>query len=224
MLVLAAAAAAIRVAAASDLQFALPEIAAACKGAEAQISYGSSGSFYAQITNGAPIDVYLSADVSYPRRLVEAKLAKHVFPYATGRLVLWSATLDVSVGSRALLAPNVRKVAIANPDHAPYGRAAVAALRSLGIYERVQPKLVFGENVGQAAQFAESGNVDAALLPLSLMAKMKGHFQEIPKDAYPALEQGGAIVRDGPGARAFVECLTGPAGRAVLQQYGFGVP
>lgn len=213
MLVLAAA---IQIAAASDLQFALPEIAAQCKGVEARISYGSSGLLATQIANGAPVDVFLSADVEYAR-----KLKRDDFVYAVGRLVLWSPSVDVSKGVRVLLEPAVKRVAIANPDHAPYGRAAVAALRSAGVYEGVKEKLVFGENVGQAAQFAESGNVEAALLPMSLMSKMKGRYQ--PVDA-PGLEQGGAIVHDSPAARAFVACLTGPAGRAVLQRYGFGLP
>src|SRR4051812_1080664 len=165
-----AAAVAIRVAAASDLQYALPQLA--CPGVEARISYGSSGSFYAQITNGAPIDVYLSADIAYPRKLAAAKLTNRVFAYAVGRLVLWSSSIEVDKGLRVLLDPAVRRVAIANPDHAPYGRAAVAALRSNNLYDRIQPKLVFGENVSQAAQFAESGNADAALLPLSLVGKL----------------------------------------------------
>ncbi|MCA1828582.1 MAG: molybdate ABC transporter substrate-binding protein [Myxococcales bacterium] len=211
-----AAAVAIQVAAASDLQFALPEIAAGCKGVDARISYGSSGLLYAQIVNGAPIDVYLSADVAYPR-----KLAKDVFVYAVGQLVLWSSKIEVDKGPRALLDRGVRRVAIANPDHAPYGRAAVEALKALGIYDQVQPKLVFGENVGQAAQFAESGNVDAALLPLSHALRMQGRYQQI---AHPGLEQGGAILSSKPAARAFVECLTGPGGRAILQRHGFGVP
>lgn len=207
-------AAAIQIAAASDLQFALPEIAARCEGVEARISYGSSGLLAAQIGNGSPVDVFLSADVAYAR-----KLKGDVFVYAVGRLVLWSASVDVSKGLRVLL--GVKRVAIANPDHAPYGRAAVAALRSAGVYEAVKDKLVFGENVGQAAQFAESGNVDAALLPLSLALRLHGRHQEV--DA-PRIEQGGAIIHDSPAARAFVTCLTGPAGRTVLQRYGFGLP
>jgi molybdate transport system substrate-binding protein len=209
-------AAAIQIAAASDLQFALPGIAAACKGVEARISYGSSGLLHTQIANGAPIDVYLSADIDYPR-----KLGKGVFVYAVGHLVVWSASLDVAKGASVLVEAAVKRVAIANPDHAPYGRAAVAALRSAGVYDAVKPKLVFGENVAQTAQFAESGNADAALLPLSLALRLHGRYREI---AAPRIEQGGAIVRDSPAARAFVECLTGPTGRAVLQRYGFGVP
>lgn len=228
----------LRVAAAADLQFALEEIAAAWQkqapGREARVSYGSSGNFFAQISNGAPFDLYLSADMSYPRKLVEAGLGLKgsEFDYAIGRLVVWvpkASPLDVGkLGIKTLLDPKVRRIAIANPGHAPYGKAAVAALRSLGVYPAAQQKLVFGENVAQAAQFVQSGNADAGLLPLSLALaptlQREGRFWLVPEDAYPTMEQGGVVVAASPNAaaaRIFAAYLTGPEGRATFERYGF---
>src|SRR4029450_2519889 len=163
-------------AAASDLQSALPAIAARFEknaGGKVTLTFGSSGNFFAQIQNGAPFDVYLSADVDYPKRLEDVGLAEpgSRYEYARGRLVLWArrdAGIDVSRGLSILADSRVRRIAIANPDHAPYGRAAVAALRADGLYDRVRSKLVVGENISQAAQFAESGSADAGLIALSL--------------------------------------------------------
>jgi molybdate transport system substrate-binding protein len=228
----------VRIAAAADLEFALYEIVAAYKAkapdCELRVSYGSSGNFFAQISNGAPFDLFLSADMSYPRKLVEGGLAQKgsEFSYAIGRLVVWvpkAARLDLTkLGIKALLDPSVRRIAIANPEHAPYGKAAVAAMRSLGIYEAVRPKLVFGENVAQAAQFVQSGNADAGILPLSLALaptlQREGRYWPVPESAYPRMEQGGAIVassRNVQAAKAFVAYLTGSEGRAILERYGF---
>src|ERR1035438_9604198 len=154
------------VAAAADLRFALDELVlqfrAAHPAEDLAITYGSSGNFFAQIQNGAPFDVFLSADVDYPRRLVAASLASKdsLSLYGAGRIVVWvpaGSPLDpAALGIHALEAASVRHIAIANPQHAPYGRAAVAALRSLGVYDRVAPKLVLGENIAQAFEFVES--------------------------------------------------------------------
>ena len=230
----------LQVAAAADLKFALGEIVELYQretpGVEVRTSFGSSGGFYAQIANGAPFDLFLSADLSYPQRLEDAGLVLPGtrFNYAIGRLVLWvslASKLQLDQGPRALLDPTVQWVAIANPAHAPYGKAGVAALRSLGVYEAVKERLVYGENVSQAAQFVQSGNADVGILPLSLALaptmSREGRYWLLPADSYPRMEQGGVVLRAArwpDAARAFAGFLTGPKGRAVLERYGFGIP
>jgi molybdate transport system substrate-binding protein len=222
------------VAAAADLNFALPEIArqfhAAAPAVELQIAYGSSGNFFAQIGNGAPFDVFFSADVAYPRKLAAAGVAPEnsVFTYAVGRLVVWVPAASPLDPATALRDASVHRVAIANPRHAPYGRAAQAALRSLGLYQSVQPKLVLGENVAQALQFVESGAADTGIVALSLAlappVRARGRYWEIPLDAYPRMDQGGIVLKDSPAARDFRAFLLSAAGRRILKQYGFFVP
>jgi molybdenum ABC transporter molybdate-binding protein len=137
------------------------------------VTYGSSGNFFAQIQNGAPFDLLFSADIGYPRKLAEEGLgADDVFLYAIGRIVVWvSKDSPVAVdklGIKALLEPSIRKIAVSNPEHAPYGRAAVAAMKALNIYDQVAPRLVYGENIAQTAQFVQSGAADVGLLPLAV--------------------------------------------------------
>ncbi len=227
----------VRVAAAADLRFALEEIVAAFEADHADVdvavSYGSSGTYYAQLQRGAPYDVFLSADVSYPRQLDDEglTLAGSTFTYAVGRIVLWvrnDSSLDVSRGFGVLLDPSVAHVAIANPEHAPYGRAAEAALASAGVLDWVRPKLVLGENVSQTMQFAQSGSAAAGIVALSLaMAPTvvgDGRYWEVPLDLYPRMEQGGTILKsagDPDAARAFTAFLQGDAGRAILRRFGF---
>lgn len=230
----------IAVAAAADLKFALDEIVAAFSderhGVMVSVTYGSSGSFFAQLARGAPFDVFLSADAEYARRLIDAGHALDpAFPYAVGRLALWalrSTGLDVEGSGIAVLGdPRVRRVAIANPRHAPYGRAAEAALRSLGFYERVADKIVIGEDVAQAAQFVQSGAAEVGLVALSLASgpklRAQGVYWRVPEGAHPRLEQAGVIMRttlNANAARAFRDFVVGSHGRAVLERYGFGLP
>jgi len=224
----------VTVAAAADLDFALPEIAAqfrrANAGVQLDIAYGSSGNFYSQIANGAPFDVFLSADAAYPRQLAAARHAPEnsVFPYAVGRLAVWVPATSALDPATALGDPSVKHIAIANPLHAPYGRAAEAALRSLGLYAAVAPKLVLGENVAQTLQFVESGAADAGVVALSLAlapaARAHGRYWEIPPSAYPRLEQAGIVLGDSPAAREFRAFLLSPAARRILKQNGFSVP
>jgi molybdate transport system substrate-binding protein len=230
----------VRIAAASDLKFALDEIIARVEEAHPEIAvtttYGSSGTFLSQILNGAPFDLYLSADLAYPRGLVEQGLASEedLFPYAVGRLVLWTGDggpIDPDDGLDALTAPEVRRVAIANPEHAPYGVAAVEALRSAGVLDEVEPKLVLGENVAQAAEFVQSGNADAGIVALSLVKsdplRGVGSWAEVPLDAYPRLDQGGVVLgtaRDPEAARVVRDAMLGPEGTAILARYGFALP
>ena len=226
------------IAAASDLQTALPDIARQFEhrtGIKTTVTFGSSGNFFAQIQNGAPFDVFLSADADYPRRLAQTG---HVEPatlyaYATGRLVLWTrndSRLDVTKGLTALTDPHVRHVAVANPSVAPYGRAAVAALHSAGIFAAIEPKLVNAENVSQAAQLAQSGNADAALIGHALAVgpalRDMGRFVEIPARLHPPITQADAVVSSSQNkqvARDFVGYLKSAAAKQTLRSYGFDV-
>jgi molybdate transport system substrate-binding protein len=230
----------VRVAAASDLQFALEEVAEALATADPpvnlSVTYGSSGTFYQQILNGAPFDVYLSADLTYPEGLVEAGLAEpgDLFGYAVGRLVLWAphgSPADVSAGLAGLTDPAVRQVAIANPAHAPYGAAAVAAMQTAGVYDEVSGKLVFGENVSQAGEFAASGNAQVAIIALALILstplEAEGEYVEVPLESFPRLDQGGVVLSraaDIDAARVLRDYLVGPEGVAILESYGFFLP
>jgi molybdate transport system substrate-binding protein len=227
------------VAAASDLQAALPAIAAQFEkdtGQKVTLTFGSSGNFFAQIQNGAPFDVFLSADVDYPRRLVGAGLAERgsLYEYARGRLVLWTrrdSGIDVARGLAVLAGDHVRRIAVANPEHAPYGRAAVAALRAERLYDRVAGKLVIGENISQAAQFAQSGSADVGLIALSLALsptlEESGVYADVPDTLYPPIQQAAVVIaasRQKPLARRFVEALEKPEIARILQSYGFAVP
>jgi molybdate transport system substrate-binding protein len=230
----------VRIAAASDLKFALDEIVALVAEEQPEVevttTYGSSGTFLSQIVNGAPFDLFLSADLAYPQELVAQGLASEedLFPYAVGRLVLWAGDggrLDPDDGLAGLAAPDVRRVAIANPEHAPYGVAAVEALRSAGVFDEVEPKLVLGENVAQAAEFVQSGNADAGIVALSLVKsdplRDVGSWVEVPLDAYPRLYQGGVVLgsaRDPDAARLVRDAMLGPEGAAILARYGFSLP
>jgi molybdate transport system substrate-binding protein len=228
----------LRIAAASDLQFALPDLAAQYDkqtGVKLAITYGSSGNFFAQIQNGAPFDLFLSADVSYPHKLVVEQLAdvSSLEIYAVGHLVLWlpsDSPLDPSAGLKILLDPRIQKIAIANPEHAPYGRAAVAALRATDLYDRVKPKLVFGENISQTAQFVQTGSAQAGLLAYSLTfspAMKSGKFFAIPADKYPTIEQAAVLLSasaNKQAAMSFLAFLKTPTARAALERYGFFLP
>lgn len=230
----------VRVAAAADLNAALGAVIARfaeSHDVDVTVSYGSSGTFYAQLLNHAPFDMFFSADLEYPNQLASRGLTlpQSEFTYAVGRLVLWaprSSPLDIEhQGLQALTAASVAHVAIANPEHAPYGRAAVAAMEAAGVYDRVRPKLVLGENVAQAMQFVQSGAADAGLVALSLAlapsVKDAGRTFEIPVGTYPRMEQGGTILRwaeDPDAARALRGFVLSEDGRALLKQYGFFLP
>jgi molybdate transport system substrate-binding protein len=228
------------IAAAADLSFVFPEIAAQYKkqtGDDVKLSFGSSGNLTTQIQNGAPFDIFFSADEDYPKQLIEKGLAEKdtLYRYAIGRLVLWmpsDSNLDLrKLGIMALLSPSVKKIAIANPQHAPYGRAAEAALKYFEIYDQVAAKLVLGENVSQAAQFVESGNAQAGLIALShaLSPAMngKGQYWTVPVDAYPPLNQAAVVLtgsKEKSAARKFLDFLRTREATSLLSRYGFTLP
>jgi molybdate transport system substrate-binding protein len=224
---------ALHVAAAADLRFALESLAPAFRtqsGAELRATYGSSGNLYAQISNRAPYDLFLSADAEYPRRLAREGVARadSVFVYGFGRLVVWVPAASPLDPAAALRAPSLRRLAIANPRHAPYGRAAEAALRSLHLYDALQPKLVYGDNVMQALEFVRSGAADAGIVALALALAPpltgQGRYWEIPHDAYPAMEQAGVILKPSAAALRFRTFLLVAQGRAALERFGFALP
>jgi molybdate transport system substrate-binding protein len=234
-------AAELTVAAAADLKFAFDELVAGFHtnqpAIKVKVSYGSSGNFYAQLQNQAPFDLYFSADIEYPRKLAQTghALDTNVFLYAVGRIVVWTpktSPVDVErLGIQSLSAPSVKKIAIANPKHAPYGVAAVAAMKSLKVYEKAGPRLVFGENIAQTAQFVQSGAADIGIIALSLaiapQMRDSGRHWEIPLDAYPRMEQGGIILngtKEAAAARAFRDFVLDEHGRAVLKRHGFFLP
>ena len=228
------------VAAAADLKFAFDDVVKAFNekypATKVSITFGSSGNFFTQLPNGAPFDLFFSADIQYPKNLADAGLTTDaVFPYSIGQLVIWvpkNSPIDVKkLGIRALLESTVSKIAIANPEHAPYGRAAVAALKTLQVYDQIKPKLVFGENIAQTAQFVQSGAADIGILALSLAIAPKmteaGNYWEVPLDDYPKLEQGGVILKSTKhleSALAFRDFVLSEPGRAILKRYGFFLP
>jgi molybdate transport system substrate-binding protein len=225
------------IAAASDLKYALDEIVAQFREdhpqAEIQVIYGSSGRFRAQIAHGAPFDLYFSADIAYPRALHAAGFAaSEVIPYAYGRLVVWSVRHPPTALELSRLdQPEIRRIALANPRHAPYGQRAREALEHAGIWSRIQPKLAFAENIAHAAQFVESGAADAGLIALSLalhprMQELGGYWL-IPADWHEPLEQGFIITRraaQNPLAHAFAEYMVGEHAGDVMRRYGFVLP
>jgi molybdate transport system substrate-binding protein len=229
----------VRIAAAADLKFAMDELAKEFEsktGTKVDITTGSSGNFFAQIQSGAPFDLFFSADMDYPKKLEAVGLAdpETFREYGVGKIVIWApsgAVIDVAKdGWNALLDGAVQKIAIANPAHAPYGRAAVAALQKAGIYEQIKTKLIYGENISQAAQFVQSGNAQAGIIALSLAVSSGmrgGKIWEIPAKMYPPIEQGAVVLkssRNRNAASAFLEFVTSAAGIEILERNGFATP
>ncbi len=230
----------ISIAAASDLNFAFKEIVGEFEkktGNTVKLSLGSSGNFFAQLSNGAPFDLYFSADIGYPRKLEEAGLAEPgtLYMYAVGRIVIWvpkGSPIDVgSLGIKALQHSSVKKIAIANPKHAPYGRAAVAAMEHDKVYDAVKDKLVLGENISQTAQFIQTGGADIGIIaPSPAVApamKTTRKVWGVPLESYPKLWQGTGFFKWAEAlktARAFLDYVKSPEGAAVFKRYGFFLP
>lgn len=203
----------LRVAAAADLEPVLPAILdqfSAQTGIHTEVSYKSSATLATSIINGAPFDLFLAADLSFPQKVISAGLAEESapLPYARGTLVLWtnndSPFHQLSID--ALGSPKLKSIAIANPEHAPYGRAAEAALKQMGLYEKLKPKLVIGENIAQAAQYAASGNAELGLISLTSAVtpamRKAGRYVLIPPGDYPPIVQGAVVVKNSPDSQA----------------------
>jgi len=227
----------ITIAAAADLKFAMDEIVSGFRSANpeatVEVVYGSSGKFHTQIRQGAPYDLYFSADIDFPRRLADDGFAASpVHPYAVGRIVLWSATRDAStMRLEDLGAAEFRRIAIANPRHAPYGQRAEEALRAAGLWGALQGRLVYGESVAHAAQFVQSGNAQVGIIALSLAMSpelaARGGYALVPESLHAPLEQGFIITRraqDTELASRFARHMQGVTSRATLQRYGFVLP
>ena len=231
----------ISVAAASDLKYVLEEVIREFQELHPHIvvkaTFGSSGNFYTQISNGAPFDIFLSADTSYPQKLIEQGVAipESLFVYAIGRIVLWvrqDSALNVErEGIASLRNPNIKKLAIANPVDAPYGRAAEAALHHFDVYEDLKDRLVLGENVTQAAQFVETEAADVGIIAVSLAIAVplrdKGRQWPFPTDSYPTLEQGGVILsatQERSACDLFCAYMRSERGREVFKRYAFALP
>jgi molybdate transport system substrate-binding protein len=227
------------VAAAADLRPALEEIATSFKsssGIALRVSYGSSGNFFQQLQNGAPFDAFLSANVDYPKKLADAGLtvSDSYYEFARGSIVLmvpYDSKLDLSEGLHILLTPTVKKIAIANPSHAPYGQAAVAAIKSTGIYDWAAPHLVNGENVSQAASFVLSGAAEVGIVAKSLAlapaAAKQVKFVDVPAKDYPPLLQAMVVLKSSKNQRdamRLVDYMRGERAKMILKQYGFEVP
>ncbi len=235
----------ITIAAAADLKFALDEIVVLFEKAHpadrVETIYGSSGKFQAQIRQGAPFDLYFSADIAYPRALKEEGFAaSEVQPYAVGRIVLWSPLRDAGKITLTDLAdPTIQKIAIANSKHAPYGKRAEEALKASGVWEKVEAKLVYGENIAQTAQFVQTGNAQVGIIALSLALSpelvkqacpelgRRCGYALIPDKLHQPLEQGFIITKHAAGnplAQAFASFMAGKEARMVMTRYGFALP
>jgi molybdate transport system substrate-binding protein len=228
----------ITVAAAADLQFAMQDIATRFQketGKTVKLTYGSSGNFFQQIQNGAPFDIFFSANLDYAKKLDAAGLTEpgSYYQYAKGKIVIWvpkESKLDLTPGLKAFLDPSVKKIAVANPQHAPYGQAAVAAMQNQNVYEKVKDRFVLGENISQTASFVVSGSADVGIVALSLALspnmKDKGRYVEVPADEYPPIEQACVILgssKNKETARQFMAFIKTSAIADVLRSYGFDV-
>jgi molybdate transport system substrate-binding protein len=227
------------IAAAADLQFALQDVAQRFEqssGSKVKLIFGSSGNFATQIENGAPFDLFFSADVGYPKKLDADGLIVpgSIYHYASGKIVLWTrkdSKLDINRGLDLLLDPSVKKIAIADASHAPYGKAAVEALKHAGLYDKVSSKFVVGENISQTANFAASGAADVGIIALSLalapQLSEKGLYWLIPEQDYSPIEQATAILKSSHQqelAGRFLKFMQSPEIADLMHRYGFSLP
>lgn len=226
----------VKVAAAADMKYLMPELVTNYKRlhpkANIEVNYGSSGMFFQQISNGASFDLYFSADNSYPQMLKEQGFVDgNVITYAFGTLVLYSSTIDISKGIQVLKEETIKKIAIANPKHAPYGKRAEECLHYYGLYETVQNKLVFGDNIVQTAQFALTGNADVALIALAIAMspelQSKGEYVLLDTKSYKPVEQACVLLKSwqsNPEAAKFMKYILSAESKPLFEKYGFIVP
>jgi molybdate transport system substrate-binding protein len=224
----------LRIAAAADLQPLLPSLLSQFEqqtGIHAEASFQSSATLATQIIDGAPFDLFLAADLSFPQRVIDAGRAEESMPvpYARGTLVLWTRNDSglTTLSLDTLPSAAIKTIAIANPEHAPYGRAAQAALTHLNLLDAVRPKLVTAENIAQTAQYADSGNAQVGFISLTsaltLRLKADGHFIQVPADDYPPILQGAIVIKASAGAGAahrFLEFFAMPRVQQTLATEG----
>lgn len=227
----------ILVAAAADLKFAMDDVVSefrkANPDAQVDVAYGSSGKFFAQLQQAAPFDIFFSADISLPQELQKMGLtASEVKPYAIGRIVLWSSTMDATkMNLSSLTDPKITRIAIANPKHAPYGKRAEEALKSSGIWDKVESKFVYGENIAQTAQYVQTANAQVGIIALSLAKNPelanRGGYWLIPDNLHQPLEQGYVVMKRAEGselARRFSTYIASKPARTIFIRYGFVLP
>lgn len=227
----------ILIAAAADLKFAMDEVVKEFKSTnpteKIKVIYGSSGTFLVQIQNGAPFDLYFSADIDYPKKLQSMNLtSSEVKQYAVGRIVIWSNQIDASrMTLKDLNDKSIKNISIANPKHAPYGKRAVEAMKAVGVYESVNGKFLFAENVGQASQWVLSGNAQVGIIALSLAMsdemRNKGKYSLIDEKLHQPLEQGYVVTKHGEKnklAKQFAEYMGSKSARLIMERYGFVLP
>jgi len=228
----------IHVAAAADLQSAMQDLAMRFEretGKKVTVIFGSSGNFFQQIQQGAPFDMFFSANLDYPKKLEAAGLVENgsYYQYARGKIVVWvpkDSKINLNSGLKVLLDPSVKKIAIANPLHAPYGQAAVSAMQREGVYDKAKDKFVLGENISQTASFIVSGSADIGIVALSLALspnmKDKGRYTEVPANEYPPIEQACVILSSSKNkeiAQRFLAYVKSTAVADLLAGYGFDV-
>jgi len=223
------------IAASANLRYALDEIKTQYvkenPAAVLRITYGASGTLTQQIINGAPFDLFLSADTVYPEKIKEKGLAAgDVETYCYGKIAIWSLSVNLSQGLHAILSPKVKKIAIANPATAPYGENTIAMLKNQNLYEKISKKIVWGENSNQTAQFAFSGNAEIGFIPLSLALtpemKNRGNYYVLPEEICPSVKQAAVLVKgwekNGEAAK-FLKYLMSAVCKPVWEKYGYGI-
>lgn len=224
---------ALKVAAAADLTLAFQEIGKrfeAKTGTPVVFSFGSTGQLAEQIENGAPFDVFAAANVQAIEKLTKEKLVvpQTVHVYALGRIVIATKTKGAVQTLNDLLKDDIKKIAIANPDHAPYGVAAKQALQKAGIWEQVKPKIVYGKNIADTLAYVESGNAEAGIVALSLVKTSRSfHFQLINEAMHEPIQQAVAVMKatkHREEAKQFVAFLNSSEGRKIMKKYGFSIP
>ncbi len=226
----------VRIATAANMRFAMEEILAEYKkdnpGVDIEVIFGSSGNFYAQIVNGAPFDIFFSADLFYPQKLnQEGYTLGDMSVYAIGRLVLWSSSVDVSSGVQVLNDYPRARVALANPELAPYGQRAAEALKYYGMYDKVKSQFILAENISQAAQFCLSGNAQFGFIALSLALsptmRSVGNYYIVNDDVHGSLEQAYVFLKrakDNSFAQAFAKYVSSPQAIEIFERYGYVLP
>ncbi len=224
------------IAAAANLRYVLEEIKTQYikenPKATIQITYGSSGTLTQQIVNGAPFDLFMSADTDFPNKVKEKGFASgEIKTYCYGKVAMWSLSLDVSKGINTVLLSEVKKIAIANPVNAPYGENTVAALKNQKLYDKISSKIVWGENINQTAQFAFSGNAEIGFIALSLALapemKSKGKYYVLPESICPPIKQAAVLVKGwekNGEASKFLNYLTSSKCDDIWEKYGYGLP